>query len=94
MNVITDDLEYYNQAGRLGLCANPSENADYPTVSYIATLADQGIIPNPIISFAFRNEESTSYADVGFYDENVMSDPSALIWIDSISDDTDGNFYW
>jgi len=94
MNINNSELEYWQQVGRLGLCADPTANEAYPTQSYITTLFDQGIIPDPIISFALRNEYSTSYADVGFYDENVMFDPSALTWISSISDETDGSFYW
>ena len=94
MNINNSDLENWQQVGRLGLCADPTANEAYPTQSYITTLFDQGIIPDPIISFALRNEYSTSYADVGFYDENVMFDPSALTWIPSISDEADGSFYW
>ena len=75
------------------MCADSTENKTYPTVSYIKSLLNQGIILDQIISFALRNYDVVSYADLGLYDENVISDPNTLTWIPSKGDETDCNFY-
>lgn len=95
MNIQTNGLDSQGLNGILGLCADPASTAvTDPVDSILKFLYDQGAIESKVISFALRGKSGTSYADVGFYDEAVMTDPSALVWIPVVEDKTYKQFWW
>lgn len=74
--------------GILGMNADPDAleaYSDYPAAdSYIDDLFEAGIIGERVFAFALRDKDDdlTSYLDVGFYDEAAMDNPDDLMYVD------------